>query len=82
MSIANIQPGTIKKGPTCQVCLELARLPKTEAKALREHLANPAWRFSALSDALFEASGGQINIRQHVLSRHARGQCAAKERLR
>lgn len=83
MAISSLSPTeTVKKGPTCQVCRELARLEPKEAAALRKHLANPAWRFTELADALFEDSGGKINLREHVLSRHARGQCAAREKLR
>lgn len=86
MAIANLSPtGSTQKGPTCKVCQTLARLEvedPTEAEALTRHLSNPEWRFTDLADALFQDSGGTINLPEYCLSRHARGQCAARTKLR
>lgn len=79
MGIAALQPSKPQKGPTCEVCRVLAELPDDEATALRSHLANPEWRYSALSEAL---RGEGIDIAGFTLARHARGQCGARERLR
>lgn len=79
MGIAQLQPSKPKKGPTCEVCVVLERLPDDEATALRGHLANPQWRYTALSEAL--ATQG-LELPGFSLSRHARGQCGAKDRLR
>lgn len=67
------------KGPPCGVCQLLASIEPAEATALRQLLADPLWRYSALSDAL-AAEGHKVS--QHTLARHARGQCAAGEKLR
>jgi hypothetical protein len=72
----------LNKGPTCHVCIELGRLPKVEAEALRKHLANPEWRYTELSDALAGDKDTPLDLPAFVLSRHARGQCAARDRLR
>lgn len=77
--ISSLTPPKAKKGPTCEVCIVLGNLPPKEAEALRGHLANPEWRYQALSEAL-ESEG--IDLAGFTLSRHARGQCGARERLR
>ena len=86
MAIADLSPTTAtNKGPTCKVCQTIARLEAekpSEAKALVGHLKNPEWRFTDLSDALFQDSGGTVNLPEYCLSRHARGQCAARTKLR
>ena len=79
MSIASLSPTKGKKGPTCTVCRELARLEPKEAAALRSHMANPEWRFTELSDELFNMN---IDLSAPNLARHARGHCAAREKLR
>lgn len=82
MAIASLSPTQGNKGPTCAVCKLLIRLDPDEAAALRGHLLNPEWRLTELSDALFEDSGGTINVPAPTFARHARGQCAAREKLR
>lgn len=83
MAIANLSPSDkTRKGPQCEVCKTLARLAPAEAKALTAHLSNPEWRFTELSDALFEDSGGKLSLPEYSLSRHARGQCSARTKLR
>ena len=79
MGIANLTPTKVKKGPSCEVCRKLDALPDDEAQALRAHLANTQWRYSALSEAL--AVEGH-DLPAFTLARHARGQCGARERLR
>lgn len=82
MAIAQLSPTQGSKGPTCTVCKLLDRLEPSEANALRGHMSNPEWRLTDLSDALFEDSNGQINVPAPTFARHARGQCAAREKLR
>lgn len=80
MAIADLtNPAKTKKGPPCSVCETLARLPETEADALRALLSDPAWRYTTLSDEL-RTEG--IELAPFVLSRHARGGCGAREKLR
>lgn len=66
-------------GPACTVCRVLADLPDTEATALAALLSNNAWRYQELSDAL--AAEGH-DLPAQALSRHARGRCAARVKLR
>lgn len=80
MAIASLSPTKGTKGPTCAVCKTLKRLDPPEAEALRDHMRNPEWRFSELSDALFDDE--KVDLPAQSLARHARGQCAARERLR
>ena len=84
IAISNLpQPSTrVNRGPMCEVCQALASLPADEAKALRGHLANPAWRYTELSDALAADNDSPLDLPSFVLSRHARGKCAAREKLR
>lgn len=72
-------PSAAIKGPTCTVCQQIASLPDVEAEALVALLSNPTWRYQELSDAL-DAEG--INLAPNSLSRHARGRCAARVKLR
>ena len=70
---------TVSKGPACTVCQLLNELSDTEATALRNLLADPLWRYSALSEAL-KAEG--YNVAAFTLARHARGQCSAGVKCR
>lgn len=69
----------ILRGPPCAVCQLLGQLDTTEADALRQLLGDPLWRYSHLSDAL-AAEGHKVP--SATLARHARGKCAAAEKLR
>lgn len=77
--IASTDVPALIKGPSCTVCMLLAELPADEAQALRALLADTRWRYSALSEAL-KAEGHHLAA--HALSRHGRGQCSAKTKLR
>lgn len=87
MAIANIGA----KQPTqrnsyydrgCAVCNALDSLPVTEAAALRALLADPAWRYQAIADELAVDPDTPLVIDAYTLSRHARGRCARREKLR
>lgn len=67
---------------TCYVCAAIADLPKSEAKALRDLLANPRVRYNDLSAALAADRDHPLRLKADNLSRHARGLCDAGERLR
>ena len=82
MALAALTPSRALKGPTCETCRALAALDDNEAAALRAHLANPEWRYTELSDALAADEDTQLSLPAHSLARHARGQCAAREKLR
>jgi hypothetical protein len=72
----------VSHGPTCLVCVALENLSKADATALRGHLANKAWRYTELSDALRADPDTPLDLPPHCLARHARGHCAAREQLR
>lgn len=84
MAISQLDPtaGTTNRGPRCLVCVALANLDPADAKALRGHLSNPAWRYTELSDALAADKDTPLDLKPFILARHARGECAAGERLR
>ncbi|WP_332645063.1 hypothetical protein [Aeromicrobium sp.] len=84
MAISDIreQVTTVRKGPPCEVCGALSTLPEGEADALRALLADPTVRYSTLSEALLADEDTKLDINEYTLSRHARGKCAARERLR
>lgn len=85
MAIADIaasKPGMAVKGPTCQVCIELARLPRDEAAGLLALLSDPGWRYTELSERLRHDPDTPLDIPSTTLARHARGACAAKVKLR
>lgn len=69
-----------RKGPPCSVCETLERLAGPEAMALRSLLEDPTWRYTELSVELREKA--DLDLAPFVLSRHARGACAAREKLR
>lgn len=70
------------KGPSCTVCVALDSLPEAEAAALRQLLANPSWRYSELSERLREDPDTPLDLLPVTLARHAKGRCAAREKLR
>jgi hypothetical protein len=84
MAIVDIEAATgkVRKGPPCEVCEALSTLPESESAALRGLLADPTVRYSALSEALLNDPDSSLDINAFTLSRHARGKCAARERLR
>lgn len=77
--IHTVAPTGFLRGPQCYVCNSLASLPAPEAAALRSLLADPAWRYQELSDRLAEEG---LELSANSLSRHARGRCAAREKMR
>lgn len=82
MSLADVAkqgPVRVEKGPTCSVCLLATTLPKAEAAALAQMLGDPEWRYTSIADAL-NAEGHSIY--DGAVSRHVRGQCGARTKLR
>lgn len=67
---------------TCAVCHALESIPEDEAAALRAMLADPEWRYTELSAKLAVDEDTPLDLPDDTLSRHARGRCGAKERLR
>ena len=67
---------------TCLVCDALDNLPAQEAASLRSLLADPGWRYTELSEAIAQDEDYPLSLPPDTLSRHARGQCSAREKLR
>jgi hypothetical protein len=67
---------------TCAVCHALATIPPAEADALREMLSDRERRYSKISEEIAEDPDTPLDLDTGTLSRHARGRCGAKERLR
>lgn len=68
-----------RRGPSCDVCAVLANATPEDAAALRAALSDPQMRYTVIAEAL---AGTDTPLSGGSLSRHARGRCLAKERLR
>ena len=81
MGIADlvISAEKVRKGPPCTVCEALKRIEPEDAEALIRLLSDPDVRYSELSDAL---AGEGFDLSAGTLSRHARGRCEARTKLR
>ena len=66
---------------TCATCHALNSMSTEDAATLRGLLADRNVKFSELADAL-AADTDSPTIDRGALSRHARGQCSAREKLR
>lgn len=81
MGIADLVVSTerVRRGPPCTVCEALAGLSEAESAALLRLLSDPAVRYTELSEAL---SSEGLDLSAGTLSRHARGRCEARTKLR
>lgn len=66
---------------TCQVCHALATIPAPEAEGLRTLLRGDK-RYTWISDKIAADPDTPLQLHPDSLSRHARGRCEAKEKLR
>lgn len=85
MAIAEIQHTVapkIRKGPPCDVCAALKSLPESEAAGLRRLLSDPGWRYSTIAEKVRNDADNPLDIPAYTYARHARGGCAAREKLR
>jgi hypothetical protein len=83
MALANLASSVSDSTPwrTCQVCHALATIPKAEADGLRD-LLRSGLRYSKISELIAADADTPLNIPRDALSRHARGLCEAREKLR
>ena len=72
----------VVQGPPCGVCQFLESLDHENAQALRDLLSDVTVRYSTISDALRVDEDTPADLSTFMLSRHARGRCAAREKLR
>ena len=83
--LASTDPAALKKGPDCTVCQALEALPPADAEGLRTMLADKRRRFTEIAALV---SGDEDTpewvraIHHATYRRHAKGDCAARERLR
>ena len=68
-----------RKGPPCTACESIKSLSDEDAAALTRLLSDPTVRYTELSEAL--AREGLV-LAAGTLSRHARGRCEARQKLR
>lgn len=66
---------------TCGCCHALAQMSPDDAQTLRGLLADRSVKFKALA-AMMEDDPDTPTVEWAALSRHARGECSARERLR
>ena len=85
MAISDIRKGSTPRRrretpwQPCATCALLADITPAEAKHIRALLADPEVRYSWLAEQL-EERGKPVDWQ--ALSRHARGICSAREKLR
>ena len=72
---------TVKRGPTCTVCVALQLLPKDDAAVLTGWLTDPNVPYTKISEQT-EDDDDTPTLGASELSRHARGRCSAGVRLR
>ena len=85
MAIADIAATTKADGVpwrTCQVCHALSSIPESEANGLRALLSEPRLPYIDISRMIAADPDTPLNIPRDALSRHARGICEAREKLR
>lgn len=83
MAIADIAADNTTGIPwrTCQVCHALNSIPDSEAAGLRSLLGGTK-RYSEIAELIAADPDTPLRLDPGALSRHARGRCEAKERLR
>lgn len=67
---------------TCAVCHAIETIPPAESAALIRLLADRSWKFAEISRAIADDPDTPLDLPALALSRHARGICAARVRLR
>ena len=85
MAIANLAEQAEKnpKPPgNCAVCRALAEIPPAEAAGLRSLMANKRLRYTEISEKIAADPDTPLELKSDWLGKHARGGCAAGEKLR
>lgn len=84
-SIAKTIAGDVVKGPNCTVCRALEDLPPADSAGLLELLSDRSRRFTEIADLIHEDDDTPEWVRKihhSTYARHAKGQCAARTKLR
>ena len=74
-ALATERDSGIYRGPQCSLCELPGQLPKDEAAALLEALADPSMTHAAISRAL---RGEGYPIHANTVSRHRKGECRGR----
>lgn len=84
MAIADIAKAAAEATPegVCQVCRALTELPGPEAQGLRDLMSNPRVQYTKISQWISEDEDNPLTIHSDIIGKHARGRCAAREKLR
>lgn len=67
---------------TCAVCHALATIPDAEAEGFRALMRNKGLRYTEIAEMIAADEDTPLVIPADTISRHARGHCDARERLR
>lgn len=67
---------------TCAVCHALDTIDPTEADGFRALMANKSLRFTEIEELIATDEDTPLRIKSDTISRHARGGCDAREKLR
>lgn len=67
---------------TCATCYELDRMDDAKSAVLLDLLANPLVKYTELAAELASDPDWLLEISSDALSRHARGRCGARVKLR
>lgn len=85
MAIADIRNREItkvRKGPPCEVCEFIASLDDDNAAAMVALLSDRTVRYTTISEQLLIDPDTPADLSDKSLSRHARGICLARKKLR
>lgn len=83
--LAKTKPVAPKPGPDCTVCLAMKELPPKDAAGLLSMLSDKRRPYSEIAQRIAkdkETPQWVRDILESTYRRHARGNCAARERLR
>lgn len=67
---------------TCAVCHALSTIPPEEADGFRALMANKSLRYTEIESIIAADPDTPLVVPWATISRHARGQCEAREKLR
>lgn len=81
-SLAEDVEKTPRPAGNCAVCRALATIPPDEAAGLRALMANKKLRYTEISDMIAADPDTPLTLSGDALGKHARGACAANEKLR
>lgn len=82
MAVADLSARTETPWRTCPVCHAIQGMEIRHREILIAALSNPTIRYDVLAAELATDPAFMLDIDRQALSRHARGVCSAKTKLR